>query len=365
MKLFYTKYLLFLYMTNSCFEPQIMFDHEIKSYTCSPLHTAVKTNNIPELKKLLVQPWNVNYQDSDNQTPLALAVGQKKHHIMEILLHSGAQPNNFTLLELATKNNDCTALQLLINYGADVNIHGENKYLPLRASREIETTELLLRAGRRVNHTNDEGVTPLFDQFNYAWYYKQFLKQCVLNLYYGADPNQRGMERRSNHEEHIIKLTHRVMRGIPFVAAVALVLWGAGKTCSDSNDLKKWADKKYLRYIMNDDMDEPRMKLLQDLLSYPQMLGAESKKDLDQNLLQKLDIADSSIEKICASSKVVRREFLEIVRDRMGIRPAPEIGSSHTSQKTTNLYSALRMKQIGLRPSLAHRRSVNLSQSAI
>ena len=87
MKLYYTKYLLFICIINN----------SMQAMDGNPLHIAVKENNIQELKQLLVEPWNVNYKDSNGQTPLSLAMEQKNYRVMEILLLSGASPNFFVI----------------------------------------------------------------------------------------------------------------------------------------------------------------------------------------------------------------------------------------------------------------------------
>ena len=372
MKLFYAKYLLLICLANSYgipisrrfpFAPVV-----IKPYTCSPLHTAVKTNNIPELKQLLVRPWAIDYKDSKGQTPLALAVSKKKHTIMEILLRAGASANigcgTASFLYETVERKDAIGAQLLIMYGANVNAMNGSRDSSLHRAKTIETTELLLRAGSLVNHKSNAVETALFHQFHYGSLYEQFLKQCVLHLYYGADPNQKGIQYSHIGEEHIIKLAR--WRDCPFEAAVALMMWGAapaGKVSEESIKLTKWAKERFREYG-DRDMGKPQMKLLLDLFRCPQILGADSKKDLDPNLLKELDIADLSIEKICLAKKVVRREFLEIPRSRMYIRPAPAIGET-IPQETTNIYLALSGKQAGIPAMFSHRKIVNSSITAI
>lgn len=69
-----------------------------------------------------------------------------------------------TPLHVAAIRGDISALQALLDVGADVNAQGEHQYTPLHEAVEqghVKAVRTLLAANARKDLTNDDGVTPL------------------------------------------------------------------------------------------------------------------------------------------------------------------------------------------------------------
>ena len=352
---FYMKYFLLLlvcFFNNfpQPFEPIVGNDvwgpYSRTPYTCTPLHQAVNGDNISHLKELLFQPWAIDCKDSAGDTPLVLAARNKNYRMMNILLNAGASVDEVNLHRVAGHHKPIFA-QLLINYGANVNKESLTQYLPLHFAKDSKMTELLLRAGSLVNHKNVYNNAALFEQSQYPSLYKDFLTNYVMHLYYGAHANQKGIKFTHIGEEHILKISNNLQ--FPIEAAVALIICGAApvrKTSPGCYELKQWAQAEYLKYS-DWDADKPHMKFLHDLIVCPEIIcGAE--KEYTKEQFKELNISLESVAKIRNAFYIARREFLEIIRDRMGIRPAPR-ADQPTQQKATNFYIALRNKEIGAR----------------
>ena len=341
------KYFLLLCMT-SCLTYGMDLDSlHISDYDCR-LHQAVDAGDVEKLKELLAQGVAVDKKDRNGETPLALTARNKNYRMMNILLNAGASVDEVNLHRVAGCRKPIFA-QLLINYGANLNKENPAKYLPLDFAKDPKMAELLLRAGSLVNHKNVYKNTALFEQSQYTSLYKDFLRNYVMHLYYGAHANQRGIQYTHIGEEHILKLGRNL--DFPIEAAVALIICGAApvrKTSPECYELKQWAQAEYLKYS-DRDAGKPHMKFLHDLIVCPEIIcGAE--KEYTKEHYIKLNISFENVAKIRKAFEVARREFLEIIRDRMGIRPAPKVGQDQPrEQKTTNVYLALRNKEIGAR----------------
>lgn len=237
---------------------------------------------------------------------------------------------NVLLLKAIQKNNTQKA-QFLINADVSVNVADAEGNLPLHYAREPEVASLLLQAGAFVNHKNYFGRTALFEQFYFAPFYKNFLTQCVIQLFYGADPNQKA--RISHDEQHILTLGY--FHKVPFEAIIALIISGA-KT--DSEDLKAWISRTYTAMFRKRDQARPCIKLMRGLFLYPHILFASSTQNLNSAVLRDLAITKRNIKKVRTAVKKVRQEFLAIAQDTPALKP--------TKQKT-NIFKALQLREIG------------------
>ena len=130
----------------------------------TPLHLAVKNNNLDIVRHLLVKSEiDVNSLDIlfliDNNTDIEL---------VKLLLQFGDNINiqnnsGLTLLHLAAMDNKSKIIQLLLEDGADVNIKTKSGLTPLHwaaAEGYLECVQLLLENGADVNIKTEYGETP-------------------------------------------------------------------------------------------------------------------------------------------------------------------------------------------------------------
>jgi len=143
------------------------------------LHAAVNTGNLNELKRLISEGCDINYRDSEGQTPLHLAVGRGKKEMVDVLIANGADINArnnsgqavlHVILDISGSNyrglyQPKDTVELLLAKGADANLKDNDGRTPLHlvaewADREI--VELLLDKGAKINAKEDEsGFTAL------------------------------------------------------------------------------------------------------------------------------------------------------------------------------------------------------------
>lgn len=131
--------------------------------------------DIVEIAKLLLEyKANPNVvSDWPNKTPLLLAAEQGNEKLMDLLLEYGADINQRgiwtpgqsgnTALHAAAVNGNEEAAKLLLSKGADVNAKGTNDNTPLHhaVKRHLHMVELLVSNGADVNAKNNRGETPL------------------------------------------------------------------------------------------------------------------------------------------------------------------------------------------------------------
>jgi len=140
---------------------------------------SVKTSDITEMEaKLTIDPTLASARDSrgyetplHSYHPLALSVACALGSVEAVksLLEHGAKPNDNLktgepgpLMEVA-RNGDCQKCQLLLQYGANVNIHtdGNNPLIWAINADFPELAKLLINNGANVNLPGDSGDTPL------------------------------------------------------------------------------------------------------------------------------------------------------------------------------------------------------------
>lgn len=164
----------------------------------TPLHTAVSRRNKPAVRLLLQNGANVN-SDSDKGSPLHIALKDGGLDISRLLLQHGADVHNdlldraplLTVLPSRIEYSDLrSVVELLLEYGADVNVvgaHGDTA-LCLSLQRDYAViTDLLLAHGADVNSHAENGDTALLIAV-----YKGNKTHTQKLLERGADINAKG-----------------------------------------------------------------------------------------------------------------------------------------------------------------------------
>jgi len=148
--------------------------------TCNPhgadtLYYAVKQGALNSVRTLLAYNVDPNALRSNGDcNPLIESTSNGDTHIMKLLIAKGAQVNyrsknkdniNATPLHFAVRGEHTGATQLLIDYGADVNLKGTNKNVtPLHLvsnKGHINVVKILLNHDADINATDKDGETPL------------------------------------------------------------------------------------------------------------------------------------------------------------------------------------------------------------
>ena len=90
-------------------------------------------SNVSKVRDLIKQGADINFKDSDNITPLIIAIKKERHEIIDYLIKNGADINyqdddGMTPLMHAGEVNSFTILQELIKADADWNIYDDDDY---------------------------------------------------------------------------------------------------------------------------------------------------------------------------------------------------------------------------------------------
>lgn len=140
--------------------PSLVGSVESIMYPPYPLHNAARSGDVEQMRALLnSREFAIDAKD-DGEMPLHIAA-----------------ENGFTAI-----------VQLLLDYGADVNVQSSIKMTPLhKAARNghLETAKFLLELGAAVNQQDSEGMAPL----HFAAIFGR-LEMIQLLLQYGADINK-------------------------------------------------------------------------------------------------------------------------------------------------------------------------------
>ena len=118
----------------------------------SAIHLAAITGKSRVLTELLKGEFNIDLQNANGETPLSSATqADNTADIISILLKAGANPNRFDNEKLApihyvAMSNDMELLDLLIEYGADVNAQAGSGLTPVIASTTSQDNEEMIRA---------------------------------------------------------------------------------------------------------------------------------------------------------------------------------------------------------------------------
>ena len=101
------------------------------------IFNSVGNNDFENLKILIEYDLSdINYINDYGETPLMLASGLNRYHMIEYLLDNGADINrqnddNNTALIIAIASGNIDAVEILLQYNPDINISGEHQYTAL------------------------------------------------------------------------------------------------------------------------------------------------------------------------------------------------------------------------------------------
>lgn len=137
------------------------------------LFNAVSSDNLEEVKSLIVKGENVNAKDKNYNgiTALFLAVENGNLEIVEILLNAGAKVNARDVEKrtpLMNLDDDATPelVNLLLRHGAKVNLADKEKNTALIFASDYankDVVQALIYAGADVNAVNKQGETALMN----------------------------------------------------------------------------------------------------------------------------------------------------------------------------------------------------------
>jgi ankyrin repeat protein len=135
------------------------------------LFEAVRLGDETAVRDLIKRGSRLNFERKD-ETPLILAIRDKKTGIAKMLLEAGADPNfaestyGGTPVRWAVQMGNIEIVEMLLNqYTADVNVRTKNGATVLHTAaefnREERITAMLLAVGANPNVINEEGWSPL------------------------------------------------------------------------------------------------------------------------------------------------------------------------------------------------------------
>jgi len=135
----------------------------------SPLFTALKNNNLQELKTVLEQKINVNVYDDDSDHVLMVAAMYASADCMDLLIKNGADVNVVNRTgetPLMWCNHDIAKTKLLLQHGANLNAVAKSGNTPLLIAcvgyGQYEIIKLLLDNGANPLAKNNKDETALF-----------------------------------------------------------------------------------------------------------------------------------------------------------------------------------------------------------
>ena len=116
----------------------------------TPLHIACMCGNFGCINRLLKYGASVSAQDNDDNTPLSLAVLNRHDSIvLAMVTKLGCDPNDGVSLHTACKYNNFSIVNVLIEYGANVNVKDGHGNTPLQIAVEYRNDEI---AALLLNH---------------------------------------------------------------------------------------------------------------------------------------------------------------------------------------------------------------------
>ncbi len=140
----------------------------------TPLLAAVENHNTDMASWLLERGANINTSDNQGRTPLLAAVENQNTDMVSWLLERGANINTsdkqgrtplLAAAQESDESGDLTIAQLLLTYGADINIPNQNQETALSiflSNGKIEIAKEILKHNLSIlNIPNQNNITPL------------------------------------------------------------------------------------------------------------------------------------------------------------------------------------------------------------
>jgi ankyrin repeat protein len=137
------------------------------------LHIAVKNNNNEITKFLIQKGLNISARDESGNSPLKWSIKNNKIKMAELLISLGANKTEFqdkdedgqTMLHLASKEGDLTAMAFILKNKADINARNypdNNTALQLAIiNKQTKTALALIKENADITVRNEQGDTPL------------------------------------------------------------------------------------------------------------------------------------------------------------------------------------------------------------
>jgi len=159
------------------------------------LMVSSESGNLEIAQYLIENKADINIIDRKGWTALHYAASKGHFDILELLLKAGANTESRCVfcgcgpLYHASYQEDSKGVELLLNYGADINRKTNEKITPLiRAvdSERIENVRLLINANAEIDDQSSEGKSALFIAVDE---YEKDLKLVKLLVKSGANPN--------------------------------------------------------------------------------------------------------------------------------------------------------------------------------
>jgi len=151
----------------------------------SNIKTIIKKNMlaIKAIELLIAFGADVNIKYLGSGTPLHKTISAE---VIRLLLNAGADPNasNSTKRTPLHLHRDADAISLLLDAGADPNAEDWTQNTPLHGGQDIKSLKLLIDAGANPNTKNRDGITPLHMAVN-----SNNINTARYLLSAGANPN--------------------------------------------------------------------------------------------------------------------------------------------------------------------------------
>ncbi len=150
--------------------PALLAYQDAKGWTL--LHHVIDRGEEPQALRLIAAGAPLETATARGQTPLTFAIFKKMSRVADALLARGANPSGrgnddgATPLHAAAINEHFALMRRLIKAGADLNLTMEDDRRPLLcaaiwAGKNLETIQVFVEAGARLDLTNTHGFGPL------------------------------------------------------------------------------------------------------------------------------------------------------------------------------------------------------------